>query len=69
MSDPTWQYHDPPDNQTSSPAQRPRGTAQRAKYSQSNLTGPHRSGQPYACRAGHIHRKDRTALQGDDPAH
>ena len=45
---PDWQYHDPPDNQTSTPAQRPRSTAQQAKYYQSNLTEPHRTGQPRA---------------------
>jgi hypothetical protein len=43
---PDRQYHDPPDNQTSTPAQRPRSTAQQAKYYQSNLTEPHRTGQP-----------------------
>jgi hypothetical protein len=43
-----WQYADLRDGQTATPAQRQHGTAQQAKYCQSNVTGPHRSGRPRA---------------------
>jgi hypothetical protein len=69
MSDSTGNTPDPPGNQASTPARRPRRAARPAEYCQSKLTGPTEAvslGQPYTCQAGHLHSKDRTVPQGGD---